>query len=122
MRLVEQSCPPTIAGEQKGRARTLLMSPQVELHHGVQVLVGSDGVADAKLHSLYDAHSIGNLHRPRLLVDAHDVSHQVIAALQIAETLVDHAPNMQSALQQLLVARAESSPQFLQLRQRGSSA
>ena len=59
---------------------------------------------------------------PFVSVQAEDVAHQEVAALEVAAVLVDDAADVQALLEQVLVLRVEALPELLQLLQRRFAA
>src|SRR5262249_44757911 len=58
----------------------------------------------------------------RLAVEAVDVAHQEIAALEFALIFVHHQAHVQPLLEEVLLARAQPLPDFLKLQQRRLAA
>src|SRR5260370_41561013 len=118
VRLKKEACAATVAAEDQGRRRPLLVRTQVELQQGVEVLVGRVGVTDMKLHRLTDAHSFTDGESPAVADETEDVADQEIAALQIAAVLVDDPADAHPLLEAFLVVRTGRRPEFLQVLKR----
>src|SRR5262245_27640624 len=113
VRLVEEARAAAVAGEEQGAGRPVLVGAEVELEQGVQVFVGSLGVADVELHRLADPDPVGEGQVTALPVEAEDVAYQEIAALDVSPVLVDHPADVQTLLKQFLIARAQLLPEIL---------
>ena len=81
-----------------------LVGVDVRLQQGVQILVGARGVADLELDRLPDADVVRDDERAALLLQAHDVADEEVAALEFALVLVEDASDVQA-----VVAAAASS-------------